>query len=186
MSVVPDHAAELGRARMLFSLLAAPKLRRGLGQLLAGDTAATDHSTEQPPADGPSAKQPSAEKRSAEPPSTDGPLSRLDWLGSDGAVDVPALRRISESLALMRSDQAILEVPRLAGIPVKTEESREVSGRIARLVFERVGRERRLSEPELNAAIAMFAADVALVRRDAVDAAVLERSADGSEYRLAP
>ena len=86
----------------------------------------------------------------------------------------------------MRSDRAILEVPRLAGIPVKTEESREVSGRIARLVFERVGRERRLSEPELNAAIAMFAADVALVRRDAVDAGVLERSADGSEYRLAP
>ena len=165
MSVVPDHAAELGHARMLFSLLAAPKLRRGLGQLLAGDNAETHQAAEKPP--------------------TDGPLSRLDWLSSDGDVDVQALRRISESLALMRSDRAILEVPRLDGIPVKTEQSREVSGRIARLVFERVGRERRLSEPELNAAIAMFAADVALVRRDAVDAGVLERSADGSEYRLA-
>jgi hypothetical protein len=32
----------------------------------------------------------------------------------------------------------------------------------------------------------MFAADVALVRRDAVDSGGLERSADGSEYRLAP
>lgn len=196
MPVVPDHAAELGRARMLFSLLAAPKLRRGLGRLLAGDSAATHQIAEQPSTDGSSARglssdESSARKRPAQTPSTpaasaDGPLSRLDWLSSDGAVDVPALRRISESLALMRSDRAILEVPRLAGIPVKSEESREVSSRIVRVVFERVGRERRLSEPELNAAIAMFAADVALVRRDAVDAGVLERSADGSEYRLAP
>ena len=164
MPTTPDHAAELGRARMLFALLAAPKLRRGLGRMLAGDVA------------GPAP---------AEDPSVSGPLSRLDWIGEGGAVDDEALRRIAATLALMRSDRAILEVPRLEGIPVKTEESREVSGRIARLVFERAGRQRRLTEPELNAAIAMFAADVALVRRDAVDAGVLERSADGSEYRLA-
>ena len=112
----------------------------------------------------------------AEDPSVRGPLSRLDWLGEDGTAD---------SLALMRSDRAILEVPRLDGIPVKTEESREVSGRIARIVFERVGSARSLGEAELNAAIAMFAADVALVRRDAVDSGVLERSADGAWYRLA-
>ena len=51
MSVVPDHAAELGHARMLFSLLAAPKLRRGLGQLLAGDNAETHQAAEKPPTD---------------------------------------------------------------------------------------------------------------------------------------
>lgn len=160
MTATPDHAAELGRARLLFSLLATEKLRRGLGRLLAGE--------------GPS-----------EDPALSGPLSRLDWLGPDGEVDVPVLRGVGDSLSRMRSDQAILEVPRLDGIPVKTEESREVSGRIARIVFERVGPGRRLSEAELNAAIAMFAADVALVRRDAVDAGVLERSADGAWYRLA-
>jgi len=113
-----------------------------------------------------------------------GPLSRLDWLGADGEVDVDALRETADVLALMRSDQAILDVDRLDGIPVKTEESREVSRRIARLVFERVGAQRTLSEGELNSAIAMFAQDVALVRRDAVDAGVLERTPDGSSYRL--
>ncbi|MEE1650128.1 DUF2087 domain-containing protein [Brachybacterium sp. J144] len=164
MCVAPDHAAELGRVRMMFSLLSTPKLRRGLGRRLAGRVDEGVHAPEDP--------------------SVSGPLSRLDWLGPEGDVDLDALRRITNSLALMRSDRAILEVPRVDGIPVRTEESREVSGRIARLVFERIGPERQLSEPELNAAIAMFAADVALVRRDAVDAGVLERSADGAVYRL--
>ena len=86
---------------------------------------------------------------------------------------------------MLRSGEAILEVPQLPEIPQKIEESREVCGRIAELVFDRVGRERTLGEAELNAAIAMFAQDVALVRRDAVDAGVLTRSADGTAYRLA-
>lgn len=154
-----DPAAPLGRARMLFAMLSAPKLRAGIGRILAGEGA-------------------------PEAPDVRGPLAQLDWLGSDGEVDVAALRETTEALALMRSDKAILEVGRLDGIPVKTEESREVSARIAGIVFERVGAERTLSEAELNAAIAMFAQDVALVRRDAVDAGVLTRSADGAAYRL--
>ena len=153
---------------MLVAMLSTPKLRHGLAGLLRGDPLPED-------------------------PSVRGPLSRLDWLTTGGhtsadtgaAVDVEALREITEALSVMRSDQAILELDRLAGIPVKTEESREVSGRIARIVFERIGVERTLSEAELNAAIAMFAQDVALVRRDAVDAGVLTRSADGTAYRLA-
>ena len=111
--------------------------------------------------------------------------ARLDWLRTDGQVDTAALREITEALALMRSDEAILDVGRLDGIPVKTDESREVSARIAQIVFERVGPGRTLTESELNAAIAMFAKDVALVRRDAVDAGVLTRSPDGASYRLA-
>ena len=161
MPTTHDLATSLGRARMLFAMLSAPKLRAGIGRLLAG-------------ADAPEA----ADVR--------GPLSRLDWLGADGQVDAAALRETAEALALMRSDQAILEVGRLDGIPVRTEESREVSSRIARLVFDRVGPTRTLTEPELNAAIAMFAKDVALVRRDAVDSGILTRSADGASYRLAP
>lgn len=160
MPAPSDISAALGRARMLVSMLSAPALRRALGRRLAGDD-------------------------STEEPSMPEPLSRLGWLGPEGEVDVEALRDMADALALMRSDRAILAVPRLDGIPVKTEESREVSGQIARLVLERVGRERTLSEAELNAAIAMFAADVALVRRDAVDSGVLERTADGAAYRLA-
>lgn len=160
MPTRPDLATTLGHARMLFAMLSAPKLRRGLAQLLAGD--------------GPS-----------EDPAVRGPLSRLDWLAADGDVDVTVLREVHETLGMMRSDEAILAVGRLDGIPVKSEESREVSGRIARIVFERVGAERTLTEGELNAAISMFAQDVALVRRDAVDAGVLTRSADGASYRLA-
>ncbi len=41
-----------------------------------------------------------------------------------------------------------------------------------------------MSERELNAAIAMFCADVAIVRRDAVDLGVLERTDDGAAYRF--
>ncbi len=160
MATDRDLAPPLGRARMLFSMLSSPTLRPEIGRLLAGEEA-------------------------SDVPEVRGPLSRLDWLDADGGVDVDALRETVAALALMRSDQAILEVGRLHGIPVKTEESREVSGRIARLVFARIGPERSLSEAELNAAIAMFAQDVALVRRDAVDAGVLSRSADGAVYRLA-
>lgn len=159
-SVPSDVPAALGRARMLVSMLSAPALRRALGRWLAGDGAPED-------------------------PAQRGPLSRIDWLDLDGGVDVEALRGMADALTLMRSDRAILAVPRLDGIPVKTEESREVSGQIARIVFERVGEGRSLGEAELNAAIAMFAADVALVRRDAVESGVLERTADGTAYRLA-
>jgi len=160
MSSPRDLSTPLGRARMLLAMLAVPKLRAGIGRTLAGDGA-------------------------PEAPDVRGPLSQLDWLEADGEADDAALRASAEAIALMRSSEAILEVGRLDGIPVRTEESREVSGRIARIVFERVGAERTLTEGELNAAIAMFAADVALVRRDAVDAGVLERSADGAAYRLA-
>lgn len=155
-----DLAAALSRARMLLTMLAVPKLRAGIARALAGDGV-------------------------PEAPDVRGPLAQLDWLGLDGEVDDVALRESAEAVALMRSSEAILEVGRLDGIPVKTEESRRVSARIARIVFDRVGPERSLTESELNAAIAMFAADVALVRRDAVDAGVLERAADGSAYRLA-
>lgn len=155
-----DLATPLGRARMLLAMLSAPKLRAGIGRALVGDG-------------------------TPEAPDVRGPLSQLDWLGPDGEIDTAALHESAEAVALMRSSEAILEVGQLDGIPVKTEESREVSSRIARIVFERVGAERTLRESELNAAIAMFAKDVALVRRDAVDAGVLTRSADGAAYRLA-
>ncbi|MFS2031818.1 DUF2087 domain-containing protein [Curtobacterium sp. CT11-45] len=55
--------------------------------------------------------------------------------------------------------------------------------RIVELVFARLGTVRPVPEPVLNAAIAMFAEDVAIVRRDAVDLGVLVRTDDGASYR---
>jgi len=73
-------------------------------------------------------------------------------------VDVEALREMAEALTLMRSDRAILAVPRLHGIPVTMEESLEVSGQIARIVFEPIGPERTLSEAQCPEARASSAA----------------------------
>src|SRR5690606_16671919 len=116
MTTAPDHPAELGRARQLVAMLSAEKLRRGLGRLLTGD--------------GP-----------AEDPSVRGPLSRLDWLGEDGAADGAAVGRVAVWLALRPAHGAIHDVPRVGGLRVEAEESRRVRGRSARTAFERVGPE---------------------------------------------
>ena len=72
----------------------------------------------------------------------------------------------------------------IARMPVKDDERHPLSVRIVGLVFERLGIARPVPEPVLNAAIAMFAEDVAVVRRDAVDLGVLERTDDGASYRF--
>lgn len=177
----PDLDGALARARMLFSLLSAPRLRSGLAEMLAGDGRPTDG---QGDSHGDSHGQ-GRESLLADP-GVRGPLSRLDWIDTDGEVDIARLRGTVGALEVLRSDRAMLELGRLEGIPASTDESRALCGRIARIVFERVGRDRTLSEGELNSALAMFVADVALARRDAVDSGVLERTADGSAYRLAP
>lgn len=164
-----DLDAALGRARMLFSMLSSPKLRAALGERLTGGERPAG--TENP-----------VGTQDSRP---DGPLARIDWLQADGQVDAPMLREVVDALSLMRSSDAILEVPRLESLPPREVDRIAASGRIARMVFERLGADGALSESELNAAISMIAPDPALVRRDAVDSGVLERAADGSRYRLA-
>lgn len=158
----PQLDTALGRARMLLSLLNAPKLRSALGRRLSGSEGTAD-----------------------EVAST-GPLSQLDWLTNNGSIDAGLLRDSVHAITLMRSPAAILEVGRLDALPTHPEERIQTSRRIVRMVADRMGSGRRFSEPELNAAIAMFSADTALVRRDAVDSGLLERATDGSWYRLAP
>lgn len=181
----PDIDAALGRARMLFSMLSAPKLRAAIGERLAGRASADGPAF----TDGPvSTAGPTAGRSATDPATTGsdvGPLSRIDWLRADGEVDVPTIRATVDALTLLRSSEVILQVPRLEVLPPQEQERLAVSGRIARMVFERLGPDRVLSESELNAAIAMIAPDVALVRRDAVDTGVLTRTADGAQYRLA-
>ena len=164
-----DLDAALGRARMLFSMLSSPKLRTALGERLTGGERPAG--TENP-----------VGTQDSRP---DGPLARIDWLQADGQVDAPLLREVVDALTLMRSSDAILEVPRLEALPPREDDRVAVSGRIARMVFDRLGPDGALSEAELNAGISMIAPDPALVRRDAVDSGVLERAADGSRYRLA-
>ena len=151
--------AALREARMLLSMLSAPALRAGIGAALQGE-APTD-------------------------PAVAGPLSRLAWLTADGAVDHALLRARVDALGTLLGDGAILSARRLTSLPVTEEERRELAGRIVRLAWERLGSPRFVTEPELTAALAMFSADAALVRRAAVDAGALRRTPDGSRYELA-
>lgn len=146
---------------MLLSMLATPKLRRALGDQLAG-------------------------RGTSEDPGVRGPLSRIGWIQENGDVDLATVRAMSDSVALMRSSAAILEVPLFEELPEKAEERIAVSQRIVGLVFDRLGTGRAVGEPELNAALAMVTKDVAVVRRDAVDSGMLTRTPDGAQYRLAP
>lgn len=151
--------AALREARMLLSMLSAPALRAGIGATLQGE-APTD-------------------------PAVAGPLSRLTWLTADGAVDHALLRARVDALGALLGDGAILSSRRLTSLPVTEEERRELAGRIVRLAWERLGSPRFVTEPELTAALAMFSADAALVRRAAVDAGALRRTPDGARYELA-
>lgn len=176
-----DLDAALGRARMLFSMLSSPKLRTALGERLAGGDGLAG--TEQPAGTGQAAG--TARTAGTQVSRPDGPLARIDWLQADGQVDAPLLREVVDALTLMRSSDAILEVPRLEALPPREDDRIAASGRIARMVFDRLGADGALSEAELNAGISMIAPDPALVRRDAVDSGVLERTPDGGRYRLA-
>ncbi|MDM7890782.1 DUF2087 domain-containing protein [Curtobacterium caseinilyticum] len=110
-------------------------------------------------------------------------LAAFDWLGDDGP-DSAALGRTAEDLRRLQGAAALLEFDRIERMPVPEDQRHPLSVRIVRIVAERLGRSRPVSERELNAAIAMVCADVAIVRRDAVDLGVLERTDDGSAYRF--
>ncbi|WP_420368479.1 DUF2087 domain-containing protein [Curtobacterium sp. L1-20] len=111
-------------------------------------------------------------------------IAAFDWLGDDGP-DTPLLGRTVQDLQRLQAPSALLEFDRIARMPVSDDQRHPVSVRIVTLVFERLGGARPVPEPVLNAAIAMFAEDVAVVRRDAVDLGLLERTDDGAAYRLA-
>ncbi|WIB76710.1 DUF2087 domain-containing protein [Curtobacterium sp. MCPF17_002] len=114
---------------------------------------------------------------------TQAAIAAFDWLGADGP-DAPALGRTARALQRLQGPAALLEFDRIARMPVPDDQRHPLSVRIVELVFDRLGTSRPVPEPVLNAAIAMFAEDVAIVRRDAVDLGVLERTDDGATYRF--
>lgn len=109
---------------------------------------------------------------------------RFDWILPDGSVDATVLGQTKEALELLMTDRAILHVGRLTDLPAETASRHVVSTAIVKIVFERLDARRPIDEATLNAALAMFVGDVALVRRDAVDSGFVTRSADGRSYAL--
>ncbi|MCC8909159.1 DUF2087 domain-containing protein [Curtobacterium sp. GD1] len=113
---------------------------------------------------------------------TSAAVAAFDWVGDDGP-DTPLLGRTAQDLQRLQGPAALLEFDRIARMPVPDDQRHPLSVRIVELVFERLGTGRPVPESVLNAAIAMFAEDVAIVRRDAVDLGVLVRTDDGASYR---
>lgn len=113
---------------------------------------------------------------------TSAAVRAFDWVGDDGP-DTPLLGRTAQDLQRLQGPAALLEFDRIARMPAPDDQRHPLSVRIVGLVFDRLGTGRAVPEPVLNAAIAMFAEDVAVVRRDAVDLGVLERTDDGGSYR---
>ncbi|MBF4607429.1 DUF2087 domain-containing protein [Curtobacterium sp. VKM Ac-1393] len=110
-------------------------------------------------------------------------IGSFDWV-TDDDPDAPVLGRTARELQRLQSAAAVLEFGRIERMPVKDVDRHALSVRIVELVFERLGRDRAMPEAVLNAAVGMFAADVSVVRRDAVDLGVLTRTDDGSVYRF--
>lgn len=153
-----DVGTTVGRARQAVAVLASPTLRAAV----VGEVAGAD----------------SVDER------TRAAVSAFDWLGDDGRPDSAQLGRTAKDLQRLLAPTALLEFERIERLPVPDEQRHPVSVRIVRLVATRLGVARAVPEPVLNAAIAMFCADVAVVRRDAVDLGVLVRTDDGSSYRF--
>jgi hypothetical protein len=109
----------------------------------------------------------------------------FDWILPDSSVDATVLGQTKEALELLMTDRAILHVGRITDLPADTASRRVLSTAIAQIVFERLNARRPIDEATLNAALAMFVEDVALVRRDAVNSGFVTRSADGRSYALA-
>ncbi|MGL3198610.1 MULTISPECIES: DUF2087 domain-containing protein [Curtobacterium] len=111
-------------------------------------------------------------------------VDAFDWVDEHGP-DRALLGSTARTLQLLQAPAAALEFDRIARMPHAEAERVPLSLRIVGIVGDRLGRARPVSEPVLNAAVAMFAEDVAIVRRDAVDQGLLERTGDGSSYRFA-
>jgi hypothetical protein len=139
---VVDTRAALRRGRQIISAVVNPHLRT----LIAGGAPTGDEKVMQA-------------------------LARFDWLDADGSVDKALVRESLDAVELLLTDRAILRVGRVVDLPTDFVVRRELSSAIVRIVFDRLGPSRSVSERTLNAALAMFAG-------------VLSRSDDGASYAL--
>ncbi|APF41054.1 DUF2087 domain-containing protein [Neomicrococcus aestuarii] len=178
-SPLPNQDAEaLKRARMIVAALASSTLRR---PLLRDIMEAREEPRLDPHRDPTENTAQNTAKDTAD--SSRSKRAQYDWLAR-GIINEPLLRETSTQLKNLLSEDLILRVGRLDQLPAKEPERITQSQLIIRTVFERVKPRKFLTEPELNAGLAMFVEDVALVRRDGVDSGFLDRSSDGARYAL--
>lgn len=106
------------------------------------------------------------------------PLDRLSFVAADGSIDTAALAASLGEIEELRGPFAFRH------LPVVTDITAPLAEEIVAEVFARLGSPASITEPQLNAALAMFVADVAGTRRSGVDSGFLLRESDGSRYRL--
>ncbi|MCJ1714756.1 DUF2087 domain-containing protein [Curtobacterium sp. VKM Ac-2922] len=150
------HRDALARARQTAAVLADPKLRDAVTR--AG-TAGPD-------------RAPQA-------------LAHFDWIRTDGSVDQELLRDTAAGLRDLLDPSALLQFERIDPLPVNEPARHRVCTAVLDTVAQRLGRRTNVPEAVLNAAIAMFAADVSTIRRDGVDLGLLVRTLDGGSYAFA-
>ncbi|MDP9801435.1 hypothetical protein J2S49_001511 [Arcanobacterium wilhelmae] len=108
----------------------------------------------------------------------------FDWAHGE-QIDTKLLRSTLAGLEGLLDEHLITRVERISIVPAREDELQALSAQLITTVFSRIAPRTKLSETELNAALAMFVSDVANVRRAAVDAGILQRTPDGREYYLA-
>ncbi|KQO59797.1 DUF2087 domain-containing protein [Curtobacterium sp. Leaf261] len=113
------------------------------------------------------------------------PGPRFGWIHPDGTIDDELLSRTADVLRQLMVPEVVLAFGRLETLPAAEPARRRIVERVVEIVVARLAPARRVSEPVLNAAIAMVATDVATIRRDAVDIGLLRRTPDGSVYEFA-
>ena len=162
----------LRECRMLLTMLRTPKLRRAFVRVLAAQDASDT--------DGAQATSGTVGTAGA----VTGPLRQIGWIGEDGVLSNDGLTAAAQDIRLRLGDTAVLATSRITQMPPDGEERIALLDAVVGRVFENMGPRPQLSEPELNARLAMLVDEVAVFRRYAVDYGLLERSQDGSRYWL--
>ncbi|MGV9188191.1 DUF2087 domain-containing protein [Arcanobacterium canis] len=151
-----DQTQAIKRVRIITSSIANPNFRAKLARLLMSHENFTSFSKDNPP---------------------------FDW-AHDGTIDTTCLRNTIAELENVLSEDLIAHVKRIDTLPQDEDQILVLSHKLVTTVFTRIHPRTKLSESELNCALAMFVRDVARVRRACVDAGILHRSRDGSTYQL--
>lgn len=111
------------------------------------------------------------------------PLERLELL-NDRTINLETINVWRSWIQTVQTAEHALALPKITLNGRPEPQRRSLSAQICREIFSRLALP-TLNEKQLNAALAMLVDDPALCRRDAVEDGVLDRTADGSTYRLA-
>lgn len=111
------------------------------------------------------------------------PLERLELL-DDRTINLETVNVWRSWIQIAQTAEYALTLPKITLNGRPEPQRHSLSAQICREVFSRLALT-TLNENQLNAALAILVDDPAPCRRDAVEDGVLNRTADGSTYRLA-